>query len=217
MLEARPLSEKAVEIWANSTLEYIAQTFGEDSNHIHTFLGSVQIQYGGGYYEDVDAKRLRERTEVLDNLIALIDEELSFDTPVATAPLEDFWSRLHPSVVKVAKPRFDAGHYADAVEAAFKDLNSTIKVFMKSATGGEFDGADLMQRVFSPNAPVARLADLSTEDGQNMQKGFMQIFAGSMTGIRNPKAHSNVTIGSERAMHHLHLASLLRFVFDERL
>jgi uncharacterized protein (TIGR02391 family) len=74
-----------------------------------------------------------------------------------------------------------------------------------------------MNRAFSPNAPIVRLADLSTEDGRNIQKGYMQIFAGAMTGIRNPKAHSNVTIDANRAIHHLHLASLLHHVFDERL
>jgi uncharacterized protein (TIGR02391 family) len=88
---------------------------------------------------------------------------------------------------------------------------------MMRATGKEFDGADLMQRAFSPNAPVIRLADLSIEDGRNIQQGYMQLFAGSMTGVRNPKAHSNIVIDAPRAIHLLHLASLLHFVFDERL
>jgi uncharacterized protein (TIGR02391 family) len=87
---------------------------------------------------------------------------------------------------------------------------------MRRATGQEFDGADLMPRAFSPNDPVIRLADLSNKDGQDIQKGYMQIFAGSMTGIRNPKAHSNVIIDARRAIHLLHLASLLHFVFDDR-
>lgn len=217
MLAARPLSENAVEIWVNSTLDYIVQTFGENSSHIYTFIG--QVRYGGdsGYAEHADAERLEQKIQVLDSLIELIAGELSFLEPLITSEPEDFWSRLHPAVAKVAKPRFDAAQYADSVEAAFKDLNSKIKAFMKSATGQEFDGADLMQRVFSPNGAIARLADFSTENGQNMQKGYMQIFAGSMTGIRNPKAHSNVSIDSDRAIHHLHLASLLHSVFDERL
>jgi len=50
-----------------------------------------------------------------------------------------------------------------------------------------------------------------------MQKGYMQIFSGAMTGIRNPKAHSNVIVDEKRAIHHLHLASLLHHVSDERL
>lgn len=221
MLAARPLAEKAFETWTTSTLKYIAQTFGEESNHLYTFIGSMRYGGGGdseyGYDDSADAEHLRQRIEVLDSLIAEIDTELSFAVPATEVSVEDFWSRLHPSVVQIAKPRFDAGLYADAVEAAFKDLNVTIKAFMKSATNQECDGADLMLRVFSPNAPVARLADLSTDDGQNMQKGYMQIFAGAMTGIRNPKAHSNVIIDAKRAIHHLHLASLLRFVFDERI
>ena len=93
-----------------------------------------------------------------------------------------------------------------------KELNSKVKAYMKRATGEEFDGADLMNRAFSPNAPVFRLADLSTQDGQDIQKGYMQIFAGSMTGIRNPKARSNIIIDASRAIHLLYVASLLHFV-----
>jgi hypothetical protein len=50
-----------------------------------------------------------------------------------------------------------------------------------------------------------------------MQKGYMLIFQGAITGIRNPKAHSNIIIDEKRGIHHLHLASLLHFVFDKRL
>jgi uncharacterized protein (TIGR02391 family) len=223
MLAARPLSESAVATWADTSLDYIKQTFGEDNAHIHTFIGAMRIRWGDGsgrydtHADHEDAQRLDQRVKVLDNLIELIDMELSFAVPAPPPQQEDFWSRLHPSVTQVAKARFDAGHYADAVEAAFKDLNSKIKAFMKEATGHEFDGADLMQHAFSPNAPVIRVADLSTEDGQNMQKGYKDIFAGSMTGIRNPKAHSNIIIDAQRAIHHLHLASLLNFVFEDRL
>jgi uncharacterized protein (TIGR02391 family) len=223
MLSARPLSESAVKTWNNTTIDYIAQTFGKESAHIHTFIGPAQIRVSHGrpvydaQAERRDAERLDERVKVLDSLVELIDTELSFATPPLSPQQEDFWTRLHPSVTQVAKARFDAGHYADAVEAAFKELNSKVKAYMKRATAQEFDGADLMQRAFSPKAPVVRLADLSTEDGQNIQQGYMQIFAGSMTGIRNPKAHSNIIIDAPRAIHFLHLASLLQFVFDERL
>jgi uncharacterized protein (TIGR02391 family) len=150
-------------------------------------------------------------------MINLIDQELSFSAPNPTVQADDLWGRLHPSVVFASRSRFETGHYADAVEAALKDLNSKIKEHVRKATGKEFDGADLMNRAFSPNAPIVRLADLSSEDGRNVQKGYMQIFAGAMTGIRNPKAHSNVTIDESRTIHHLYLTSLLHQVFDERL
>jgi uncharacterized protein (TIGR02391 family) len=221
MLSNRPLNESAVQTWATSCIKYIQETFGEGTSHLDTFIGPIRIRPSGGdyydqYAEQEDAEKLQKRINVLESLIELIDTELSFDRPPTTRE-DDFWSLLHPAVTQVAKPRFMAGHYADAVEAALKDLNLRIKTYVRKLTGEEFDGSDLMQRAFSPNAPVVRLADLSTEDGRNIQKGYMQIFAGTMTGIRNPKAHSNIVIDAPRAIHHLYLASLLSFVFDERL
>ncbi|MGA3284750.1 MAG: TIGR02391 family protein, partial [Verrucomicrobiota bacterium] len=75
----------------------------------------------------------------------------------------------------------------------------------------------LMRTAFSANNPVIVLDDLSTDSGKNIQQGYMDIFAGSMTGIRNPKAHGNVQIDSKRAIHMLFLASHLLYIFDERL
>ena len=179
----------------------------------------VNTGYEGysAFDEQQDAEKLRQRVQVLEQLIELIDIELGFSASSPVVQREDFWSRLHRSVVRVSRARFEAGHYADAVEAAFKELNSEIKEHVRKATGQEYDGVDLMNRALSPSNPIIRIADLSTKDGENMQKGYLQIFSGSITGIRNPKAHSNVTIDEKRAIHHLHLASLLHFVFDERL
>src|SRR5260370_250288 len=178
MLQSRPLSESAVDTWANTTIDYIRQTFGENSAHILTFIGHRRVRVIQGtprydsYAEQEDAKRMEERIGVLGNLIELIDQEISFSAPTIPPSAEEFWSRLHPSVTQVAKPRFDSAHYADAVEAAFKELNSKIKAYMKRATGEEYDGADLMQRAFSPNSPIVRLADLSTDDGRNILLGY---------------------------------------------
>ena len=45
--------------------------------------------------------------------------------------------------------------------------------------------------------------------------GYMEIFAGTITGIRNPKAHDNIVIDEKRAIHLLYLASLLMYKLDE--
>jgi len=223
ILENRPLSETSLETWSNTAFEYTKQTFGSNSRHLSTFVGQLMIrpesEYNryGPYSEQQDAERLKQRVKVLEDLIEQIDTELSLSTSSPVVHREDFWSRLHRSVVRVSRTRFEAGHYADAVEAAFKELNSDIKEHVRKATREEYDGVDLMNRAFSPNNPIIRVADLSTKDGENMQKGYMQIFSGAMAGIRNPKAHSNVIIDEKRAIHHLHLASLLYYVFDERL
>lgn len=127
-----------------------------------------------------------------------------------------FWNLINPAITRVSKSRFDSGHYADSVEAALKEINKVIKEIVKTDTGEELDGAQLMYKAFSPNQPVIRIGDLSSETGRNIQQGYMQIFAGAMIGIRNPKAHENIVINSNRAIHLLTLASLLISKLDEK-
>jgi uncharacterized protein (TIGR02391 family) len=115
----------------------------------------------------------------------------------------------------LAKDRFTATHYADAVESAFKAQNVEVRNRVKARAGQELDGASLMNTAFSPNAPIVVLDDLNTQSGRDAQLGYMQIFAGSMTGIRNPKAHDIVQITPERTIHLLFLASLLWSKLDE--
>jgi len=129
---------------------------------------------------------------------------------------EFFWNLLHPTISQVSKSRFVSGHYADSVEAALKEVNKIIKDIVKDETGEELDGASLMHRAFSPNQPIICIGDLSTETGRNIQQGYMQIYAGAMIGIRNPKAHENINIDSTRAIYFLTLASLLMSKLDER-
>ena len=96
-----------------------------------------------------------------------------------------------------------------------KEINGVVKTRNKEHTGKELDGADLMQRTFFPNTPVIAQADLSTESGKNEQQGYMDIFAGTMTRIRNPNAHENVVIEKKKTIHLLHLANLLMYKLDE--
>ena len=137
-------------------------------------------------------------------------------TALPSSPMPgDVWDLLHPEIVGIARSRYEAGHYADAVEAAFKLVNGVVKTVARERTSLDLDGAKLMQRVFSVKEPVIRLADLGDETGRSIQIGYMQLFAGAMTGIRNPKAHGLVNIDSERAIHFLFLASLLRSKLED--
>jgi uncharacterized protein (TIGR02391 family) len=123
---------------------------------------------------------------------------------------------LHPFIRNVADQRFGAGHFADAVEASLKEVNSRIKAIVVREIGQELDGARLMARAFSLESPVIKLADLSSESGRNTQLGFLQIFSGAMTGVRNPKAHANVDLEEIEAIHLLFLASLLMCMLEGR-
>ena len=81
----------------------------------------------------------------------------------------------------------------------------------------EADGAGLMTSAFSPGNPIIRLTPLESDTDRNIQQGYMQIFAGAMTGIRNPKAHGNLNPDARKALHLISLASLLMCKVDERI
>ncbi len=127
------------------------------------------------------------------------------------------WDNIHPQIASVAKERFDVGHYADAVEAAFKEINVRVKTIYKERALEEKDGARLMQSAFSPNNPIIKIGDISTETGRDIQQGYMEMFSGAMKGIRNPKAHNNQTISKADAIRKLHFASMLMHKLDNEL
>lgn len=130
---------------------------------------------------------------------------------------EYFWKYIHPSLLALIRPKFDAQQYADCVEAAFKEVNSRLKKLCRKLRNEERDGSDLMTYVFSSGNPMLTFEGLDTETGQNVQKGYMQIFAGAMTDIRNPKAHENQTISKDMAIKRLIFASLLMNKIDEAI
>ena len=117
----------------------------------------------------------------------------------------------NPDIIRVAKDAFEDGHFDKSVLSAFIELNDQVKktVLQKKKTSQEMDGASLMTTAFSLSSPIIRLTDLSNQAERDVQLGFMQIFAGSMTGIRNPHAHANLIIDASRRRHFLYLASLL--------
>jgi uncharacterized protein (TIGR02391 family) len=221
LLAQRPLKEGQEDVWSTACIDALKATFGEDSTHIYTFIGRPQITFSEGDdaydydAENRDAESIVRCVGVLRTLIEQIDLEIGFEVPPPSQT--PFWIDIHPSITRVAKARYDAGHFADCVEAALKEINTTVKDHVRRRTGEELDGAPLMLRAFSPNNPLVVLDDLSTESGRNTQQGYMQIYAGAMIGIRNPKAHANVVIDDARARHFLYLVSLLAYRFDERL
>lgn len=142
-------------------------------------------------------------------------EQVSTDT--APDPNEAFWQLLHPRISALARPRFDGGFYGDAVESCFKAVNEAVKRIYQDATGKEADGAGLMTSAFSVNGPAIKLTDLKTQSDRDEQQGYMSIYAGAMTGIRNPKAHGNLNPDPRRTLHLISLASLLMLRIDERV
>jgi uncharacterized protein (TIGR02391 family) len=156
-----------------------------------------------------------EAEQLLADAIEDVDGPPNSDDSDSSPSMTDAWQLIHPAISEVARTRFEDGHYADAAETAFKAVNMRVKAKWKAAGHSEKDGKTLMLSAFSVKQPTIRLDDLSTESGQNIQEGYMHIFAGAIQAIRNPKAHEIITITPARAMHFLVLASLLMFKLDE--
>jgi len=83
---------------------------------------------------------------------------------------------------------YEDGHFDNAVLEAFKVVNNFVKD--KSRLPAE-DGADLMRKAFSPKNPRLAISALKTPSQVSQQQGYMEVFAGCMTGIRNPSAHEH--------------------------
>ena len=128
--------------------------------------------------------------------------------------LEQFDDRVtNISLCAASRKLFADGHFARAVEEAFKCLNNAVKD--KSGITDR-DGADLMRRAFSSNFPVLTLNAFQSRSEKDEQQGYMDIFAGSMTGIRNPRAHENDLVDEpEVALELLAIANHLMRRLDE--
>ena len=88
---------------------------------------------------------------------------------------------------KIVLQLYLEGHYAQAVENAYKYVNNLVKA--KSEADSSFDGSKLMEYAFSAGKPILRLNSGKTKSEQDEQLGYMKIFSGVMSGIRNPRAH----------------------------
>ncbi len=202
-------------------IQELADLFNDTlgKNQYSTSITNIANEGVSNFTASPSFKSVEDIISVLRSAITRIKRNPELISEKAENPskqIDQVWALLHPTVVALAKPRFVAGHYADAVEAVLKELNSVVKHIHRNVAEEELDGAPLMRKAFTPNKPTIILDDLNTESGRNIQQGHMDLFAGAMIGVRNPKAHGNVVITPERALHHFFLASLLFCKLDER-
>jgi uncharacterized protein (TIGR02391 family) len=93
-----------------------------------------------------------------------------------------------PDLSAATRTLYRDGHHARAVEEGFKFLNNAVKGRAGDTTR---DGQSLMLHVFAEGAPVLRLSRLRSQSQKDEQAGYKFMFAGAMTGIRNPRAHEH--------------------------
>lgn len=212
---AGTFTEPQAEVWREQCEGVIRAAFGAHTNYVNTFYGPIFVT-GGTTLREV-ANLIKRRCGVLKDLIEALKLELVMSGESGPQVDENsFWNDIHPEIREVARSRYESAHFADAVEASLKHVEVVVKKIFVAAGKSEMIGAALMRSALSPTGGVIVLEDLATQDGKNIQQGYMEMMAGAMTGIRNPKAHGNIVIDAKRARHHIYTASLFAYVIDER-
>ncbi|MCU1535124.1 MAG: hypothetical protein JWR53_1605 [Glaciihabitans sp.] len=119
---------------------------------------------------------------------------------------------IHPDFPAEVRRLFDNAHYSQATFEALKYVDEEVQ----RISGSSDFGQSLMMTVFNENKATLALNALSSVSEINEQTGFKFLFAGTMTGIRNPRGHkSGVVDDPDTALDHLGLASLLLRRLDE--
>jgi len=121
--------------------------------------------------------------------------------------------KFHPRIREASERLFKNNHYAQAILEAFKAVNN----FVKEKSGKqEWDGKNLMTKVFRRENPIIRFNELKTVSEKDEQEGFMFLFMGAIVGIRNPKAHDNIIqTDPYKTLEYLSFSSLLAKKVDE--
>jgi uncharacterized protein (TIGR02391 family) len=149
----------------------------------------------------------------LETAISLLNERLedSGETAATRAIYAYRGLDLHQEIARAASQLYRDGHYSNAIEDAVKALNGLVRL----RSGLDMDGVPLMQRAFSVNNPILKFNDLSDESDRNEQVGFMNMFCGAVSGLRNPRAHGFIHDDPERALEFIAFVSLLAKLLDE--
>ncbi|MCX5515276.1 TIGR02391 family protein [Kaistia algarum] len=200
------------DIFGDNTIEFF-------ENSVDTFQPTF-----GGYYPGMDTsllgnldkvrKRIGSAITTLQTLIELFTETLSgaSDGVMQAGVLRAYEGlELHPEIARAASRLYKDGHYANAVEAAVKALNGLVRLRSQL----EQDGTSLMERAFSLSNPVLKFNALVDQSDKDEQKGFMQLFSGAVSGLRNPRAHGFIQDEPERALEFIAFVSLLAKLLDE--
>jgi uncharacterized protein (TIGR02391 family) len=200
--------------------ETLMQTFGPKTldlkrysvRHFSHFVslnmrGTPPHEWARGY-----SRAVADAANKLRTAIAMLKEQLDDmgETSASQALRAYEGLELHPEIERAAGALYRGGHFANAVEDAVKALNA----FVRLRSGVEEDGVTLMQRAFSPKNPILTFNDLADESDRDEQLGYMNMFSGAVSGLRNPRAHKLVRDDPERALEFIAFVSLLTKLAD---
>jgi uncharacterized protein (TIGR02391 family) len=209
-------SDAKIEALRTALYGLLVDVFGSHTNQFDrhsyiTLLDSVPMAIGYTVpiheVKQAVAEDIAEAKAVLETIKRGFVEQLEDAGHTATGkPLRAYEGLdLHPEINRQVGQLYRDGHYAEAVEKSVKVLNDLVRL----RSGLALDGTALMEKACSPGNPVLRFNDLSDDSDKNEQKGFMFLFSGAVTGLRNPRAHRLMQDDPERALEFIAFVSLL--------
>lgn len=200
-----------VEVWYNSTINLLDQTFGQPNGEMHKNTKdfayaqsgvSLHVNMGDDEIQADHDGKIRLRNALLLGFV----EQLQDLAPPSVVTAPDQYN-FHSEIERVSGGLYRDGHYKQAA------LEAYIRVIdqVKAVSGLSEDGDSLMNKAFGADkqAPVIQFNTLSTGAEFDEQRGIMYLFKG-IVGLRNSKAHSNRLFNDpSRAHEYLALSSLL--------
>ena len=204
------IDDLLVDIFGNNTIEYKRYKYKA------TNLDTAQYYMNGTPLAKVHEGLIAGKANaisVLNTIKDLFIEKMESDGPESGVKrtLRAYEGlELHPEIERAAGQLFKDGHYSNAIEDAVKALNN----FVRMRSGLDQDGATLMERAFSPKNPVLKFNSLADASDIEEQKGFMMMFSGAVSGLRNPRAHRLMKDDPERALEFIAFISLLAKLVD---
>lgn len=200
----------------------LLEIYGSKSTQYRNYLEITHIEPSlTGIYDNPSIQELRDRLHkgimrsvntlksMKDDILEILNE---YDEHSSTRSLKAYEAlELHPEIARHVTSLYRDGHYSEAIERAFKALNHLIQL----RSGEELDGVALMQKVFSEKNPILKFNNLSDPSDRNEQRGFMELFCGAVTGLRNPRAHKIIEDDPERTLEFIAFISLLAKLVEE--
>jgi uncharacterized protein (TIGR02391 family) len=149
-----------------------------------------------------------EHFETIARALARLPRQEPATQPAAETPsLHPFDSRnIHPDLPPKVRGLFDDGHFPEATSLAFRFLEKKVQ----HHSGLTESGYKLMMAAFNGASAQVKLNLFVTTSERDEQEGYRFVFAGSMQGIRNPRAHEVTLVDDpDICLDHLSLVSLL--------
>lgn len=205
------IDQSLSDIFGRNTFEY-------DRYCVHPFSYKIPMSYMRETSESEYRRGYAEaRQDALAKLRTALDylrekaEDLGI-SPGAAALKAFNGLDLHLDIERRVARLYRDGHYSHAIEDACKALRDLVR--LRSGVSDK-DGRTLMEAVFSPKNPILKFNDLQSQSEVDEQLGFMMLFSGAVTALRNPRAHEFIRDDPERALEFIAFISLLAKILDQ--